>query len=131
MSHSREDNPDIVSSGRSRDHIPEGTLTDERLARVVRLLGDHATMVVSGTKIAEELRISRSEVWRLIELLRDLGVSIEGHPATGYQLSAIPDLLLPDALQPLLKGTLFANLIRHYFRIDSTNVAAMRAGAVG
>ncbi len=131
MPESREDNPNIARSGPNRDAVPEGTATDERLARLVRLLTNHATLVVSGTKIADELKISRSEVWRLVEVLRELGVAIEGHPATGYQLSAIPDLLLPDALKPLLKGTLFANAIHHYFRIGSTNVAAMQAGAAG
>ena len=124
------DNSGIARSGQNRDAV-EGTLTDERLGHLVRLLSDHATVVVSGTKIAEELGISRSEVWRLIEHLRELGVQIEGHPATGYQLGAIPDLLLADALNPLIKGTLFANNLHHYFRIGSTNVAAMQAGAAG
>jgi BirA family transcriptional regulator, biotin operon repressor / biotin---[acetyl-CoA-carboxylase] ligase len=131
MTDSREDNSGIARPGPSRDTTPEGTLTDERLARLVRLLGDHAMVVVSGTKIADELRVSRSEVWRLIEQLRELGVEIQGHPATGYQLGAIPDLLLPEALSPLLKRTLFANDLHHYFRIGSTNVAAMQAGAAG
>jgi BirA family biotin operon repressor/biotin-[acetyl-CoA-carboxylase] ligase len=125
------DNAGIVRTGPNRDAVPEGTLTDERLAHLVRLLSDNATLVVSGTKVADELGVSRSEVWRLIEQLRELGVAIEGHPATGYQLSAIPDLLLPDAIAPLVKGTLFANDIHHYFRIGSTNVAAMQAGAAG
>ena len=131
MPESHEDNPDIARNGPNREAVPEGTLTDERLARLVRLLTNHATMVVSGTKIADELKISRSEVWRLVEVLRELGVAIEGHPSTGYQLSAIPDLLLPDALRPLVKGTIFAGGIHHYFRIGSTNVAAMQAGAAG
>lgn len=125
------DNAGIAKPGQNRDAVPEGTHTDERLGRLVRLLGDHATVVVSGTKIAEELGISRSEVWRLIEQLRELGVEIHGHPATGYQLGAIPDLLLPEALSPLVKGTLFANDIHHYFRLGSTNVAAMHAGSAG
>jgi len=125
------DNARIARSGSSPDAFPEGTLTDERLSHLVRLLGDNAMLVVSGTKIAEELGVSRSEVWRLIEQLRELGVQIQGHPATGYQLGAIPDLLLPDALAPLVKGTLFANDIHHYFRIGSTNVTAMQAASDG
>jgi BirA family transcriptional regulator, biotin operon repressor / biotin---[acetyl-CoA-carboxylase] ligase len=83
--------------------------------------------VISGTRIAEELGTSRSEVWRAIEHLRELGVRIAGHPATGYQLEAIPDLLLPDVLSPLLTGTIFAQRIHHYFRIGSTNTTAMEA----
>jgi len=81
--------------------------TDVRLGRIVRLLMSHATVVVSGTKIAEEIGTSRSEVWRLIQQLRALGVDVAGHPATGYQLRAVPDLLLPEMLAPSLKGTVF------------------------
>lgn len=125
------DNPPIAANGPNRDGATEGTLTDERLGHLVRLLSDHATLVVSGTKIAEELGVSRSEVWRLVEQLREFGVQIQGHPATGYQLAAIPDLLLPDALAPMVKGTLFANNLHHFFRVSSTNIAAMHAGAAG
>ena len=89
----------------------------------------HATVVVSGTKIAEEIATSRSEVWRLIQLLRELGVSIAGHPATGYRLQAVPDLLLPDILSPLVQGTIFSSQLHHYFKIGSTNTVAMNAAA--
>ena len=105
--------------------------TDARLGRIVRLLMSHATLVVSGTKIADEIGISRSEVWRLIQQLRALGVSIAGHPATGYRLQAVPDLLLPDVLSPLVQGTIFANQIHHYYKIGSTNTVAMEAGSAG
>ena len=88
-------------------------------------------VVVSGTKIAEDIGTTRSEVWRLIQQLRSLGVDIPGHPATGYQLRTVPDLLLADFLKPLLQGTLFADNIQHYFKIGSTNVAAMAAAAAG
>jgi BirA family biotin operon repressor/biotin-[acetyl-CoA-carboxylase] ligase len=88
-------------------------------------------VVVSGTKVAGELGISRSEVWRLVQQLRALGVEIAGHPATGYRLERIPDLLLPGALAPLLSGTIFWSQIHHYFRIGSTNTEAMAAGAAG
>jgi len=105
--------------------------TDARLGRIVRLLMSHATVVVSGTKIADEIGVSRSEVWRLIQQLRALGVSIAGHPATGYRLQAVPDLLLPDVLSPLLQGTIFDNQIHHYYNIGSTNTVAMEAGSAG
>jgi BirA family biotin operon repressor/biotin-[acetyl-CoA-carboxylase] ligase len=88
-------------------------------------------MVVSGTKLGEEIGASRSEVWRLIQQLRSAGVEIAGHPATGYQLTALPDLLLPDMLAPVLRGTIFSQQLHHYFKIGSTNTAAMEAASAG
>jgi BirA family transcriptional regulator, biotin operon repressor / biotin---[acetyl-CoA-carboxylase] ligase len=130
--------------------------TDARLGRIVQLLVNHATVVVSGTKIAAEIGTTRSQVWRLIQQLRSLGVDVAGHPATGYQLRAVPDLLLPDMVAPLVKGTIFsgtnsarttsagtpaakatpaaahsAKLIHHYYKIGSTNSEAMQAASNG
>lgn len=92
---------------------------------------EHATVVVSGTKIAQEIASSRSEVWRLIGQLRALGVDVAGHPATGYQLRSVPDLLLPEILRPLLRGTLFDTHLNHFYKIGSTNSTAMAAAAEG
>ena len=105
--------------------------TDARLGRIVRSLMHHATVVVSGTKLAQEIGTTRSEVWRLIQQLRRLGVEIAGHPATGYQLRAVPDLLLPEILLPLLRGTLYQRGVHHFYKIGSTNAAAMEAAASG
>ncbi|MGA3196097.1 MAG: biotin--[acetyl-CoA-carboxylase] ligase [Terriglobales bacterium] len=112
--------------------------TDARLGRIVRLLMDHATVVASGTKIAEEIGTSRSEVWRLIQQLRGLGVGVAGHPATGYQLRAVPDLLLPEMIAPLVKGTIFSapdarhdGRFHHFYKIGSTNSEAMAAASGG
>jgi BirA family biotin operon repressor/biotin-[acetyl-CoA-carboxylase] ligase len=96
---------------------------------------ENATVVVSGTKIADEIGTGRSEVWRLVQQLRTLGIEIAGHPATGYQLKAVPDLLLPDVLAPALKGTIFgADVHRnfhHYYKIGSTNAEAMASANAG
>jgi BirA family transcriptional regulator, biotin operon repressor / biotin---[acetyl-CoA-carboxylase] ligase len=105
--------------------------SDARLGRIIQVLTGYATVVVSGTKLAEEIGATRSEVWRLIQQLRGMGVSIEGRPATGYRLRTMPDLLMPDVLAPLLKGTIFTEHIHHYYKIGSTNTTAMEAAAAG
>ncbi len=92
---------------------------------------EYATVVASGTKIAEEIGTSRSEVWRLVQQLRGLGVDVAGHPATGYRLRAVPDLLLPEMIAPLVKGTIFAKQVHHYYKIGSTNSEAMKAASEG
>ena len=92
---------------------------------------EHATVVVSGTKIAQEISSNRTEVWRLIQQLRGLGVDVAGHPATGYRLKSVPDLLLPEILGPLLRGTIFDAPLHHFYKTGSTNTAAMAAAADG
>jgi BirA family biotin operon repressor/biotin-[acetyl-CoA-carboxylase] ligase len=101
------------------------------LGRIVRLLIAHATVVVSGTKIAAEIGTGRSEVWRLVQQLRDFGVDIGGHPSTGYSLKSMPDLLLPDMLAPQLRGTIFGKHVHHYYKVGSTNTVAMEAASAG
>jgi BirA family biotin operon repressor/biotin-[acetyl-CoA-carboxylase] ligase len=105
--------------------------TDARLGKLVRLLQDHTMVMVSGTKVADDMGISRSEVWRLVHELRSLGVEVEGRPATGYRLIKMPDLLLPAVLARMVQGTIFAQNICHYFKVSSTNTAALEAAGAG
>src|ERR1700733_1882102 len=57
--------PFIPASPKTRSLPSIHPATDVRLGRILRLLMSHATVVVSGTKIAEEIGTSRSEVWRM------------------------------------------------------------------
>lgn len=126
--------PGTIRKRPSRARVPAGhepQPTDLRLGRIVRLLMEHATVVVSGTKIAQEISSNRSEVWRLIQQLRGLGVDVAGHPASGYQLRSVPDLLLPEILRPLLRGTICDAHLHHFYKIGSTNTAAMAAALEG
>lgn len=107
------------------------TLLEQRLHRIVQVLSEHATVVVSGTKMSAELGASRSAVWRMVQQLRGYGVNIEGHPTTGYSLRQIPDLAMPEILDPLIAGTAFQGKIQHSFRADSTNAQAMAVAAAG
>lgn len=120
-----------ANTGTGRTAAHDAALSDVRMARIIRVLADNAMLVVSGTKLAIELGTNRSEVWRLVQHLRTLGVNIAGHPTEGYRLEAVPDLLLPDTITPLVKGTIFDRHIYHFFKIDSTNIAALQAAQGG
>src|SRR6266705_1914798 len=118
---------------RRRNDIPmnpeplPGT-TDRRVARLLRLLAKNATIVISGTRIAREIGVSRSAVWRWVERLRELGVKVKGQAATGYFLEKVPDILSADELRRRLKGSLFGKRIHHFFKTDSTNRVAFELG---
>src|SRR6267378_8087007 len=105
--------------------------TDRRLASLLTLLADNATIAISGTRIAKEIGVSRSTVWRWVQRLREVGVRVKGKPNTGYFLERVPDILTPDLLRQQLKGSLFGKKIHHFFRIDSTNRVAMELGYTG
>jgi len=102
--------------------------TDRRITALVTLLAENATIVISGARIAREIGVSRSTVWRWVQRLRELGVRAKGHPRTGYFLEKVPDLLTPDMLKRQLKGNLFGKHIHHFLRVDSTNRVAMELG---
>lgn len=107
--------------------IQPGT-TDRRIDALLTLLAENATIVISGAKIAKEIGVSRQAVWRWIQLLRELGVRVKGHPRTGYHIERIPDILMPQLLSHRLYGTPFARRIIHYFKAGSTNTIAMQLG---
>jgi len=111
--------------------MAENTLpgtTDKRLAGLLTLLAENATIVISGARIAKEIGVSRSTVWRWVQRLRELGVKVKGQPATGYFLERVADILTPDMLRQQLKGRLFGKRIYHFFKTDSTNRVAMELG---
>jgi BirA family biotin operon repressor/biotin-[acetyl-CoA-carboxylase] ligase len=105
--------------------------TDRRLAGLLTLLAENATIVVSGARIAKEIGVSRSTVWRWVTRLRELGVRVKGQQRTGYFLEQVPDILTPDMLRQRLKGCLFGKRIYHFFKTDSTNRVALELAHAG
>src|SRR3989442_2375522 len=105
--------------------------TDRSVAGILTLLAENGTIVISGARIAKEIGVSRSTVWRWVERLRGLGVKVKGQTASGYFLEQVPDILTPDMLKQRLKGSLFGKRIFHFFKTDSTNRVALELGHAG
>jgi len=60
--------------------------TDRRITALVTLLAENATIVISGARIAREIGVSRSTVWRWVERLRELGVRAKRPSAHGFTI---------------------------------------------
>ncbi|HEX8871153.1 MAG TPA: biotin--[acetyl-CoA-carboxylase] ligase [Candidatus Acidoferrum sp.] len=114
---------------RSSPSLP-GT-TDRRLAALLALLSENAMIVISGARIAREIGVSRSTVWRWVERLRELDVRVKGQRSSGYFLERVPDVLMPDLIRKRLSGGLFGKRVYHFFKTDSTNRVAMELGYAG
>jgi BirA family transcriptional regulator, biotin operon repressor / biotin---[acetyl-CoA-carboxylase] ligase len=105
--------------------------TDRRIDALLALLSDNAMIVISGAKIAREIGVTRTTVWRWIEKLRALGVRVKGHPRNGYQIEKVADILAPKILHRRLAQGPFGKRIYHFFKTDSTNSVAMQLGEQG
>jgi BirA family biotin operon repressor/biotin-[acetyl-CoA-carboxylase] ligase len=98
---------------------------------LLALLADNAMIVISGEKIAGEIGVARSTVWRWIEKLRALGLRVKGLPHSGYQIEKVPDLLLPKLLRRRLAPGPLGKRIHHFFKTGSTNSIVMALGEAG
>jgi len=104
---------------------------DRKLDRLVDLLVENAMVVLSGTKIASELRVPHSTLGEWMDRLRDLGVEVRGFPGSGYQMVRLPDIPTAGAVRSHLSGSRFGTRIQHSFSIDSTMSEGARLAAKG
>jgi len=105
--------------------------TDRRVDALLTLLSENPMIVISGEKIARQIGVSRSAVWRWTQRLRALGVRVKGHPRTGYRIERVPDVLSPSLLRRRLRDSPFGKRIYHYFKTASTNSIALELGHAG
>ena len=104
--------------------------TDARLGRALLALQE-SQGVLKAHEWAASAGVAAGDAWKLAEDLRAMGVDVAGSAAEGYRLTGEADLALPEVLEPMIGGTIFAGGVRHFVKIGSTNAAAMRAGAEG
>jgi BirA family biotin operon repressor/biotin-[acetyl-CoA-carboxylase] ligase len=89
------------------------------------------TIAVSGEKLARDLGVSHSTLARWIDKLRAAGAEVRGELFTGYRLTRIPDILLPQILRPRLRTSTLGRSFFHFYSVDSTNAFAARMLAHG
>src|SRR5271168_3631852 len=109
--------------------LPEST--DRKILELLHLLSETPMIVVSGTRLAKHIGVSRHRVRHWVTRLRALGVEVKGHPRTGYHLPKAADVLIPAELRRRLEGTPFGKHVHHYFKIGSTNDVAFDLGHAG
>ncbi|MEA3559176.1 MAG: biotin--[acetyl-CoA-carboxylase] ligase [Candidatus Thermoplasmatota archaeon] len=76
---------------------------------------------VSGERIAEELGVSRTAVWKHIRSLSALGYEIESQKNKGYRLVSVPDIPLPEEILPELGTEIIGRDVIYQASTGSTN----------
>jgi BirA family biotin operon repressor/biotin-[acetyl-CoA-carboxylase] ligase len=96
----------------------------EAAARVLATLRKADGRPCSGEALSRALGVTRAQVWKHVEQLRDLGYGIEGAPGGGYRLVGVPDRLYPEEIQQGLATRWLAREIHFEAETDSTNRVA-------
>jgi BirA family biotin operon repressor/biotin-[acetyl-CoA-carboxylase] ligase len=99
---------------------------DRKIDQLLFALMQNMTIAVSGEKLAHDLGVSHSALVRWIEKLRQARVEILGELFTGYRLTKVPDVLLPQVLRPRLRTKRLGQNLYHFYSVDSTNAFALR-----
>jgi BirA family biotin operon repressor/biotin-[acetyl-CoA-carboxylase] ligase len=96
------------------------TFEDDRMLRLLKLLKEGS----SGQKIAEELGVSRTSVWKMIKKLESMGYKISARRRVGYKLIESPDLSLYEVARVCYGLRDLIREIYYYEVTDSTNQRA-------
>jgi len=93
---------------------------------LLRILLKGSPYYVSGSIIAEKLKMSRVGVWARIAKLRKAGLTIEASQNRGYRIAAEPDIFNQHLMEAWLHEIKIKCKVFVSQRIDSTNSEAER-----
>lgn len=101
-------------------HLEEVNDTSRRV-KLLQLLADGEFH--SGETLAKQLNVTRAAVWKLIGVLRDMGVGIQSHARKGYHLSHAVQLYNASHISSMLDSQCREQLQRIdvLLTVDSTN----------
>jgi len=88
---------------------------------LLNLLRSHKDAPLSGEEIARVLGVSRTAVWKKIQLLKKAGYTIDALNKKGYVLTGIPDKLFPEEIAAHLKTKWLGHNISYQESIASSN----------
>lgn len=98
---------------------------------VLKALESHKGSAVSGMKLATDLSVTRSAVWKAVASLRGEGYDIRAVKKAGYILEENSDILSFIKIQSCLPDFLKELELEVYKTVDSTNDCALKAGFSG
>lgn len=102
------------------------TIKEKILSQLLTAKGEP----ISGQKLADELSISRTMIWKHLKSLEEEGYVIEAVKKKGYILRSIPDIVSKERITPFIETSQLGYHILYYPVCDSTqNIAAEKARA--
>lgn len=96
------------------------TIKEQVLSQLIAAKGEP----ISGQKLADDLHISRTMIWKHLKALEGEGYVIEAVKKKGYMLKYIPDIVSKERITPYLKTLQLGQNILYYPSCDSTQTIA-------
>lgn len=93
-------------------------------SKILNILIENNDNFTSGENISQKLGMTRANVWKYINTLKEEGYKIESISRRGYKLLSSPDILRYEEIQEYLDTDFIGRDIRHFTSIDSTNKRA-------
>ena len=84
---------------------------------------------VSGQALCNELGVSRTAVWKVINQLKEEGYEVDSVQNKGYKITSFPDIITASEIESLLMQNAdsgIVNKVIYYAETDSTNNEAKR-----
>lgn len=95
-------------------------MKDELLARLLRAGGEP----ISGQQLANDFGVSRTAIWKHIQVLQEEGYILETVKKKGYVLKSAPDRMDAARIQTHLETERIGQVIHHFGSVDSTQILA-------
>lgn len=86
---------------------------------------------VSGEQISRDLNVSRTAVWKHINVLKSRGYIFESSTRKGYRLIFAPNLLTPPEIDSVLRTETFGRHVVYMESTQSTNEEAKKIAREG
>lgn len=91
---------------------------------ILKILKDNKEDFISGEKLSEDFNMTRSGIWKYINMLKEDGYEIESVPRKGYRIISSPDILTLEEIEGDLETEFIGRKIYYYDSINSTNTKA-------
>ena len=92
--------------------------------KILMMLKEKEEEFLSGEKISDNFGVSRSAIWKYMNILKEEGYEIESVPRKGYRLISSPDILTYEEIAEYLSTDFIGRNIYYFDNLDSTNIKA-------
>lgn len=99
--------------------------------QVLKILEENRGTHVNGAKLANELFVTRSAIWKAIKSLQKDGYQINAVTNKGYCLLTYNDIVSGESISPYLKGEAVNFILDVRQSVTSTNTVAKELAAQG